>query len=174
MEIGAAVGSFAALAVTGAQIFSKLSTLAFQIRSAREQILLIAQEVSGVEAAIQQLTDLLNNEEFPQSVDPDNKSLHLIGNLRTSCQGLFESIETGLKAASKQIKAKGLPLGSDITLSPSEQALWPFRHDKVTWLLRELSAVKTTLMLVSQMTTLSLVKRLTIGFVTLSHKSLFV
>jgi hypothetical protein len=53
LEIAAAVGTFARLAVIVSQVYAKLSTLAFQIRFARGQILRIAQDVSGIEAAIQ-------------------------------------------------------------------------------------------------------------------------
>lgn len=165
MEIGAAVGSFAGLADTAAQFYTRLSTLAYQIRFARDQTLRIAQDISGVEAAIQQLTDLLKDEQFPKIVTSHNKSAYLIQNLSISCKSLFEPIQKNLKEANKQIKAKGLSPGVEITLSNAEQALWPFHHDKVEALLKELDAVKTTLMLVSQMTTLSLVKRLAIEFV---------
>ena len=108
---------------------------------------------------------MLKDKDLPKSVDSDNKSLLLIQNLRTSCQRIFESIEKSLKEASRQVKAKGLSPGIEITLSHTEQALWPFRHDKVELMLRELDAVKRTLVLVSQMTTLALVKRMAIRYV---------
>jgi DNA anti-recombination protein RmuC len=123
MEMAAAVASFAGLGVTAAQIYTKLSTLACQIRLARDQVLRIAQDVSGVEAVIQQLTDLLKAEELPQAIDSINKSLRLIQDSRASCQSLFESIERSLKEVSKQIKAKGLSPGEEIKLSNAEQAL---------------------------------------------------
>jgi hypothetical protein len=167
MEVGAAVAAFAGLAVTASQIYTKLSTLSYQIHFARDQISRIAQDVSGIQAAIQQLTDLLKDKDLPRLVDSDNKSLYLIQNLKTSCQTLFGSIEKSLKEASKQIKAKGLSPEVEITLSHTEQALWPFHHGKVNLLLKELDAVRTTLMLVSQMTTLALVKRMAVRFVNL-------
>ena len=165
MELAAAIGAFTSLAVNAAQIYSKLSTLAYQFSFARFQILRVAQDVSGVEAAIHQLSELLKDEELPRYVDPNNKSRYLIQNLSSTCRSLFESIEKSLRDASKQIKAKGLSPGVEITLTHAEQALWPFHHDKVESLMKELDAVKTTLMLVSQMTTLSLVKRLATRFV---------
>lgn len=165
MDLAAAIGAFTSLAVNAAQIYSKLSTLAYQFRFARLQILRIAQDVSGVEAAIQQLNELLKDEDLPRYIDDNNKSRHLIQNLSSTCRRLFESIEESLRDASKQIKAKGLSPGVEITLSHVEHALWPFRHDKVEMLTKELDAVKNTLMLVSQMTTLSLVKKLAFEFV---------
>lgn len=167
MEIATAISAFAGLGITAAQIYTNLSTLAYQIRFARDQILRIAQDVSGVETAIQQLTELLKDEEISKSVDSDNKSLRLIQNLRISCQRLLEEIDKGLKEASKQIKGKGLSPGVEVTLSPAEQALWPFHRDKVDPMLRDLDAMRSTLILVSQMTTLSLMKRLAVGFVCL-------
>jgi hypothetical protein len=169
MEIAGAIGTFAGLAVTAAQIYTKLSTLAYQIRFARDQILRIAQDVSGIEAAIQQLTEMLKDKDIPKSLDPENKSLYLMLNLKISCQSLFDSIEKSLKEASKQIKAKGLSPGVEVTLTKTEQALWPFQYDQVTSMLRELDAVKTTLVLVSQMTTLALVKGMAAGLVDLRY-----
>lgn len=165
MELAAAIGAFTSLAVNAAQIYSKLSTLAYQFPSASFQILRVAQDVSGVEAALCHLSELLKDEDLPRHVDPDNKSQYLIQNLTSTCRSLFDSIEKSLRDASKQIKAKGLSPGVEITLTHGEQALWLFRHNKVESLMKELNAVKTTLMLVSQMTTLSLVKRLATGFV---------
>jgi hypothetical protein len=165
VEIAAAVAGFAILGVTAAQIYTKLSTLAYQIRFARDQVLKIAQDVSGVEAAIQQLTDLLKDEDLPQAIDSDNKSLRLIQNLRASCQSLFEPIERSLKETSKQIKAKGLSPGEEIKSSHAERALWPFHYDKIELFLKEFDAVKSTLLLVSQMTMLSVVKKLAPRFV---------
>jgi uncharacterized phage infection (PIP) family protein YhgE len=110
-EIAAAVAGFASLGVTAAQIYAKLSTLANQIRFARYQVLRIAQDVSAVEAAIQQLTDLLKGEDLPQAIDSDNKSLRLMQSLRASYQSHFKSIERSLKEASKEIKAKELSSG---------------------------------------------------------------
>ena len=165
MEVAAALGAFAGLAVTASQIYGKLSILSFQIKFARDQILRVGQDVSGIEAAINQLTDLLKDKDLPIHSDSQKSSLRLMGNVRTTCQVLFENIEQSLKKASKQIKAKGLSPGVEITLSHSEQALWPFHHAQVDQMCKELDAVKTTLILVSQTTTLSLVKKMSLGYV---------
>lgn len=160
MEVVGAIGTFAGLAMTAGHLYGKLSTLAYQIQYARDQILRLGQDVSGIEAAINQLLEVLKDPEFTKVAGPENKSLRLIQNLQISCQSLFDKIEDSLKKANKQIRAKGISLGVQITLTRSEQALWPFRYDQAGPISRDLDGVKSTLILVAQMTTLSLVKKM--------------
>ncbi len=127
MELAAAISAFPGLGVTAGQFNTKLSTLAYQIRFLRDQILRLARDVSVAEGY----------HSIAHRLAQGRRSSN-VGRFWQKITVSDSKLEEFFKEASKQIKTKGLSPDLKITLSQTGQALWSFHHDKIDPVLKEL------------------------------------
>ncbi len=150
-----------ALATAGVTIAIKLVTLATQISTASERVTSIGNDISLTAGVLHQLGELMT-----QKTIDDGISIFNQGGLETTrtsaamCQRIFEEVENELKKATEQIRGCKRLTGGKIKLSRTEKAKWPFLQPSIDVLRADLRETKGTLMLMLQVTSLALSKRM--------------
>ena len=155
--------SLVGIGAVGCQVAIKLYTLATQISTASERISSISNDVSLTSSVLQQLGELMKQKEAAD----DGTSIFSQSGLETTktsatmCENIFRAIEEAARDASQQIRERerGRVVGK-IKLSKSEKARWPFLQPSIEALRNDLREAKGTLMLMLQVTTLALSKRM--------------
>ncbi|KAI4286934.1 MAG: hypothetical protein L6R35_003814 [Caloplaca aegaea] len=153
-------GSLVSIGAAGCQIAVKLYTLATQIITASERVSSISNDIFLTSGVLQQLGELLT-----QKTDTDGTTIFTQSSLditKTSasiCERIFNEVEKALKDASEQIRDRGRLVGK-IKLSRSEKAKWPFAQPSIEALRNHLREAKGTLMLMLQVTSLALSKKM--------------
>ena len=154
--------SLVGIGAAGCQIAIKLHTLATQITTASERISSISNDVSLTAGVLQQLGELMT-----RKADDDGTTIFSQSGLETTkssaamCQRIFKEIEQAAAEASKQIRANASRLvGGKVKLSKSEKAKWPFLQPSIENLRIDLREAKGTLMLMLQVTSLALSKKM--------------
>ena len=149
------------IATAGVQVSIKLVTLATQISTASERITSIGNDVSLTSGVLRQLGELMT-----QKTTDDGMSIFSEGGLETTrasataCERIFLEVEMEAGKASEQIKASKILKGGKIKLSRMEKAKWPFLQPSIEVLRTDLREAKGTLMLMLQVTSLALSKRM--------------
>ena len=149
------------IAGAGIKISVELVTFATRIDTASERITSIGNEVSLTAGVLQQLGDLLQQEQ-PQH----EASVFSEGGLRTTkasadvCAGVFKSLKQAINAASKQLRSNVKRPFGKIRLSPFEKTKWPFLQPNIDALRNDLGQAKGTLMLMLQVITLAMSRKL--------------
>lgn len=150
-----------ALATAGVAIAIKLITLATQISTASERVSSIGNDISLTAGVLHQLGELMT-----QKTIDDGISIFSQGGLETTrtsaamCQKIFEEVERELKKATEQIRGCKRLSGGKVKLSKTEKAKWPFLQPSIDVLRADLREAKGTLMLMLQVTSLALSKRM--------------
>lgn len=153
--------SIVSIATAGIQISIKLVTLSTQISSASERVSSIGNDVSLTSGVLHQLGDLMT-----QKTIGDGISIFSPGGLETTktsavmCERIFTEIETEFGRASAQLRNCRKFSGGKIKLSRSEKLKWPFLQPSIDILRADLREAKGTLMLMLQVATLALSKKM--------------
>ena len=155
--------SIVGIASAGAQVSIKLVTLAKQISTASDRVSSIGYDVSLTSGVLHQLGDLMT-----QKTTDNGISIFSEGGLESTrlsaqvCERIFHQVETEAKKASEQLRdcKQGRLTGGKIKLSRAEKAKWPFLQPSVDTLRADLREAKGTLMLILQVTSLALNKRM--------------
>ncbi|KAL9598069.1 MAG: hypothetical protein Q9179_004046 [Wetmoreana sp. 5 TL-2023] len=153
--------SLVGIGAAGCQIAIKLYTLATQISTASERISSISNDVSLTSSVLQQLGELMT-----QKAADDGTTIFSRSGLETTktsaamCEAIFKDIEQAAREASKQIRGRSSLVGGKIKLSKSEKAKWPFLQPSIETLRNDLREAKGTLMLMLQVTSLGLSKKM--------------
>lgn len=155
--------SIVGIATAGVQISIKLVTLATQISTASDRVSSIGNDISLTSGVLHQLGELMS-----QRTTDDGISIFSHGGLegtRTSaamCERIFHEVEREAKKASEQLRdcKQGRLTGGKIKLSRAEKAKWPFLQPGIDTLRADLRDAKGTLMLMLQVTSLALSKRM--------------
>ncbi|KAJ5369098.1 Glucose-methanol-choline oxidoreductase N-terminal [Penicillium cataractarum] len=187
MEAVGAASAILAIATAGVQCSVKLVTFAGQVKTAAEQITMVAEEVSLNASILQQLGELAKENvenEPPASDDNGNNTanntvesvhdtkttvskqsifnatgLETVTNLAKKCEEIFELLNQSLRKASKQLHANSGTSGK-VKLSRTEMFKWPFLAPGMDTMRSELRNVKGTLMLMLQVATLAYSRRM--------------
>lgn len=159
--------SIVGIATAGVQVSIKLVTLATQISTASDRVSSIGNDVSLTSGVLHQLGELMTQK---GTGDGDGVSIlnqHGLETTRVSaamCQRIFQDIEKEVKNASEQLRrykpGKGRMTCEKIELSVFEKAKWPFLQPKIDTLRADLRDAKSTLMLMLQVASLALSKRM--------------
>ncbi|KAL8684370.1 MAG: hypothetical protein Q9224_006399 [Gallowayella concinna] len=153
--------SLVGISAVGCQIAIKLYTLATQISTASERISSISNDVSLTSGVLQQLGELMT-----QKAAGDGTTIFSQGGLETTktsaamCESIFKEIEQAARDASQQIRGRSKFVGGKIKLSKSERLKWPFLQPSIDTLKNDLREAKGTLMLMLQVTSLALSKKM--------------
>ena len=153
--------SIVGIAGAGVQIAIKLVTLATQISTASERVSSIGNDISLTSGVLHQLGELMT-----QKTTDDGISIFSKGGLETTrtsaamCERIFIEVESETKRASEQIRSCKRLTGGKIKLSKAEKAKWPFLQPSIDTLRADLREAKGTLMLMLQVTSLALSKRM--------------
>lgn len=161
MDGVSAAASIIAIAGAGVQIAIKLVTLATQISTASERVSSIGNEISLTSGVLHQLGELMT-----QTTTDDRISIFSKGGLETTrtsaamCERIFLELEKETRRASEQIRGCKRLNGARIKLSKAEKAKWPFLQPSIDILRADLREAKGTLMLMLQVTSLALSKKM--------------
>ena len=155
--------SIVGIASAGVQVSIKLVTLATQISTASDRVSAIGNDISLTSGVLHQLGELMT-----QKTTDDGVSIFSQGGLESTrasaavCEKIFLQVEREAKKASEQLRdcKQGRFTGGKIKLSRAEKAKWPFLQPSVDTLRADLREAKGTLMLMLQVTTLALSKRM--------------
>ena len=153
--------SVVGIATAGVQVSIKLITLATQISTASERITSIGNDISLTSGILHQLGELINQKGTAHGISIFSK-----GGLETTrtsaaiCERIFQEIENEARKASEQIRGTRMPMGGKIKLSRMEKAKWPFLQPSIDVLRTDLREAKGTLMLMLQVTSLALSKKM--------------
>lgn len=155
--------SIVGIASAGVQVSIKLVTLATQISTASDRVSAIGNDVSLTSGVLHQLGELMT-----QKTTDDGVSIFSEGGLQSTrlsaavCERIFRQVETEAKKASEQLRdcKQGRLTGGKIKLSRAEKAKWPFLQPSVDAMRADLREAKGTLMLMLQVTSLALSKRM--------------
>ena len=155
--------SIIGIAEAGFQIATKLVTLATQISTASDRVSSIGNDISLTSGVLRQLGELMNQN---QKTTDDGISifkedgLELTRKSAAACERIFLEVKNEAMKASKQIReSKWLSVGK-IKLSNAEKAKWPFLQPSIEILRGDLREAKGTLMLMLQLGSLALCKRM--------------
>lgn len=152
--------SLVGIGAAGCQIAIKLYTLATQISTASDQISSISNDVSLTSSVLQQLGELMRRKTADDSTSIFSQSgLETTRSSAAMCEDIFKKVEQAIRDASEQLRAKGRIVGK-IKLSRSEKAKWPFLQPSIESLRNDLREAKGTLMLMLQVTSLALSKKM--------------
>lgn len=182
MEAVGAASAILAIATAGVQCSVKLVTFAGQVKTAAEQITMVAEEVSLNASILQQLGELAKEKvenEPPASDDNGNNTtnntvesvhdakttvskqsifnatgLETVMTLAKKCEEIFELLNQSLRKTSKQLHAKSGTSGK-VKLRRTEMFKWPFLAPGMDTMRSELRNVKGTLMLMLQVAMLA-------------------
>ena len=157
--------SIIGIATAGVQVSIKLVTLATQISTSSDRVSAIGNDISLTSSVLRQLGDLLAQKTTDGDICILNKSgLESTKTAAAMCEKIFSEIETELKKASEQVRRYkpgiGKMRGQKIELSKTEQAKWPFLQPRIDGLRTDLRDAKSTLILLLQLATLALNKRM--------------
>lgn len=153
--------SIVGIATAGVAISIKLVTLATQISTASERVSSIGNDISLTSGVLHQLGELMT-----QKTTNDGISIFSQGGLETTktsaamCERIFREVEKEVKKASEQIRGCKRLDGGKVKLSKAEKAKWPFLQPSIDSLRVDLREAKGTLMLMLQVTSLALSKRM--------------
>lgn len=153
--------SVISIATAGIQISVRLITLSTQISSASERVSAVANDVSLTAGILHQLGELMT-----QKVTSDGVSIFSQGGLETTrtsaaiCERIFQEVEKEFGRASTQLRGCKKVSGGRIKLSKSEKLKWPFLQPSIDLLRADLREAKGTLMLMLQVATLALSKKM--------------
>lgn len=187
MEAIGAASAILAIATAGVQCSVKLVTFAGQVKTAPEQITMVAEDVSLNASILQQLGELSKENvenEHPVSDGnvsnttnnnvkpvPDTKAtiskqsvfnttgLETVLKLAKKCEEIFKSLDQSLGKASRQLHANSRISGK-VKLSRAEMFKWPFLLPGMDTMRNELRNVKGTLMLMLQVAMLAYSRRM--------------
>ena len=155
--------SIIGIAEAGFQIATKLITLATQISTASDRVSSIGNDISLTSGVLRQLGELMNHN---QKTTDDGISifkedgLELTRKSAAACERIFLEVRVEAMKASKQIReSKWLSVGK-MKLSNAEKAKWPFLQPSIEILRGDLREAKGTLMLMLQLGSLALCKRM--------------
>ncbi|KAK0512821.1 hypothetical protein JMJ35_004838 [Cladonia borealis] len=155
--------SIIGIAEAGFQIATKLITLATQISTASDRVSSIGNDISLTSGVLRQLGELMNQN---QKTTDDGISifkedgLELTRKSAAACERIFLEVKNEAMKASKQIReSKWLSVGK-MKLSNAEKAKWPFLQPSIEILRGDLREAKGTLMLMLQLGSLALCKRM--------------
>ena len=155
--------SIIGIAEAGFQIATKLITLATQISTASDRVSSIGNDISLTSGVLRQLGELMNQN---QKTTDDGISifkedgLELTRKSAAACERIFLEVKNEAMKASKQIReSKWLSVGK-MKLSNAEKAKWPFLQPSIDILRGDLREAKGTLMLMLQLGSLALCKRM--------------
>ncbi|KAJ5817461.1 Glucose-methanol-choline oxidoreductase N-terminal [Penicillium robsamsonii] len=188
MEAIGAASAILAIASAGVQCSVKLVTFAGQVKTAPEQINMVAEDVSLNASILQQLGELAKENvgiEPSASDDKDDNGnntnvksvsittskqsifntagLETVTHIAKKCKEIFESLDESLRTASKQLHAKPRILGK-VKLSRAERFKWPFLLPEIDTMRNELGNVKGNLMLILQIAMLAYSRRMVGGY----------
>ena len=157
--------SIVGIATAGVQVSIKLVTLATQVSTASDRISAIANDISLTSGALHQLGELMNRRTADNGVGILNQDgLETTRVSAAMCERVFQEIEKEVKRASEHLRrfkpSGGMMSGEKIELSPIEKAKWPFLQPNIDILRADLRDAKSTLMLMLQVATLALSKRM--------------
>lgn len=157
--------SIVGIATAGVQVSIKLVTLATQISTASDRVSAIGNDISLTSGVLHQLGELMT-----QKTTDDGVSIFSQNGLETTktstamCERVFREAEKEVKKASEQLRnykpSQGRMRGEKIELSTTEKAKWPFLQPKIDTLRADLRDAKSTLMLMLQVASLALSKRM--------------
>ena len=153
--------SIISIATAGIQISIKLVTLSTQVSSASERVSAIGNDVSLASGVLHQLGDLM-----AQKTSSDGISIFNQGGLETTrtsaamCGRIFEEIKMEIGRASEQLRNCRKISGGKVKLSKLEKLKWPFLQPSIEILRADLREAKATLMLMLQVATLALSKKM--------------
>lgn len=157
--------SIVSIATAGVQVSIKLVTLATQISTASDRISAIGNDISLTSGVLHQLGDLMTQKTTDDGISILNQhGLETTKVSATMCERIFQDVEKEVKRASEQLRrykpGQGRMIGEKIELSTIEKAKWPFLQPKIDVLRVDLRDAKSTLMLMLQVATLALSKRM--------------
>lgn len=153
--------SIISIATAGIQVSIKLVTLSTQISSAPERVSSIGNDVSLTSGVLHQLGELMT-----QKATDDGVGIFSQGGLETTrasaamCERIFKEVEKEIEKASEQLRGIKRPIGGKIKLSKAEKLKWPFLQPSIDLLRADLREAKGTLMLMLQVATLALSKKM--------------
>ena len=157
--------SIIGIATAGAQVSIKLVTLATQISTASDRVSAIGNDVSLTSGVLRQLGDLMTENIKDRGIsilNPDG--LESTKTAAAMCERTFLEIEKEVKKASEQLRRYKPGLGKmraqKIELSTTEKTKWPLLQPKIDGLRADLRDAKSTLILLLQVVTLALNKRM--------------
>ena len=154
--------SIIGIAEAGFQIATKLITLATQISTASDRVSSIGNDISLTSGVLRQLGELMNqNQKTTDGISIFKEDgLELKRKSAAACERIFLEVKNEAMKASKQIReSKWLTVGK-IKLSNAEKAKWPFLQPSIEILRGDLREAKGTLMLMLQLGSLALCKRM--------------
>ncbi len=149
------------IAAAGIQTSIKLMTLSAQVSSASERVSSIANDVSLTSGVLHQLGDLMNQKMTSDGIRVLNEGgLETTSTSAAMCERIFREIEQECGRASEQIRSCRKVTGGKVKLSKSEKFKWPFLQPSIEILRTVLREAKGTLMLMLQISTLALAKKM--------------
>ena len=152
--------SLLSIGTIGSQVAIKLYTLASRIGTASDRISSISKDVSFTSSILQQLGELMTQDATDNGTSIFSRvALDTTRASAAMCEEVFNAIEQAAKDASKQVRRRGTNVGK-IKLSKFEKAKWPFLQPAIETLKNDLSEAKGTLMLMLQVTSLALSKKM--------------
>ena len=160
-----AAASIIGIASGGVQISVKLATLSFQVKTAPERITSISNDVSIASSVLQQLGDLIS-----ENSSKDGASIFSTYGITTTltsaqaCERIFQQIDGEAKKASQQLSQLASRSLDKIRLSKSERMKWPFLQPRLDALRDDLKEAKGSLMLMLQISSLALSKKVLDSF----------
>lgn len=157
--------SIIGIATAGVQVSIKLVTLATQISTASDSVSAIGNDISLTAGVLRQLGDLMTQETTVGGTSILNpEGLETTRTAAAMCERIFSEIEKEVKRASEQLrtykKGLGKMLGEKIKLSTIEKTKWPFLQPRIDGLRADLRDAKSTLILLLQLATLALNKKM--------------
>lgn len=157
--------SIIGIATAGVQVSIKLVTLATQISTASDHVSAVGNDISLTSNVLRQLGDLMAQETADAGISILNEeALKTTKTAADTCENIFSEVEKEVKRASKQLRrykpGLGKMLGEKIKLSTIEKTKWPFLQPRIDGLRADLRDAKSTLVLLLQLATLALNKRM--------------
>ena len=156
--------SIIGIATAGAQVSIKLVTLASQISNASDRVSAIGNDISLTSNVLRQLGGLMPQKTTDAGISIlSEEAIETTKTAAAMCEKIFSEIEKEVKRASEQLRrykpGLGKMRGQKIELSKTEKAKWPFLQPSIDGLRAELRDAKSTLILLLQVATLALNKR---------------
>ncbi|KAF6225842.1 hypothetical protein HO133_009844 [Letharia lupina] len=157
--------SIVGIATAGVQVSIKLVTLASQISTASDRISSIGNDISLTSGVLHQLGELINRKTTDDGISILNQDgLKTTKTSAAMCERIFQEVEKEMKRASEQLRrykpGQGRMSGEKIELSMTEKAKWLFLQPSIDRWRADLRDAKSTLMLMLQVASLALSKRM--------------
>ena len=157
--------SIVGIATAGVQVSIKLVTLATQISTASDRVSAIGNDISLTSSVLRQLGDLMTQNITDRGISILNlDGLESTKTAAAMCERIFLEIEKEVEKASEQLRRHKPRLGKmraqKIELSTTEKAKWPLLQPRIDGLRADLRDAKSTLILLLQVATLALNKRM--------------